>query len=219
MHAYNGRLIDSHESPQLNTKAVIDALKFVWDVARNEQVNIECDYQCQHNKFLSGQLAYIINGVWAYRDYQAALSENLVVNPIPSIDGNIIRPYFSSIVAFVPAAADSKERTQATQALMQYMQTLDFQREIWLTMSDLPAHQKVLNEIKELDNPDLLAILNALNEAVALPTSSNMLYVWEALLMGYRRYGSGALSAESAAQYMQSRAEKFIARSQSNRGE
>ncbi|MDO3385206.1 extracellular solute-binding protein [Gilvimarinus sp. SDUM040013] len=213
VHGFGGT-ITVEDKPSLNQPAMAEALSFVWTMAQSGVLDTKCNYQCQHKMFLDRKLAYIINGVWAYREYKNAHGDRLRVNSIPTINNRLSRPYFSSIVAFVPKKDVSDKEGDAIKSLFLFMQSTHFQRKIWSVLSDLPAHQHELNFLQELDDPDINAILTALSEAVPMPTTRNMLYIWEAMSMGYRRFGGGSLNANEAANYMQERAERYIDRSQ-----
>jgi maltose-binding protein MalE len=79
-------------------------------------------------------------------------------------------------------------------------------------LNDLPVHNKILAKIRQSDNQYLKIIIKALDQSVAMPTNQNMAIIWEAMLKGFTRYGSGAMNAEKASIYMQKIAERSIAR-------
>jgi maltose-binding protein MalE len=199
-------LIDNQ--PNLNTKAVQRALTFVWQEAQEGVVNSECSYACVVKKFQQQQLAFTINGIWAYKQFKRSLGDSLGIAQLPKIEGKPMRSYSSSIVAMFPKHSLTGRNQESLRKLLLFLQSPEFQRSLWYRLNELPALQTAFDDIKQQTDSDIEQLLLTLETTLPLSSHKNMSVVWEALLKGYTRFGSGAWDAERATAYMQRIAER-----------
>lgn len=198
--------------PNMATPAVQAALKFVWDLAREGYVNETCGYDCSFSRFIASEVAYTINGIWSFNQYKEVLGENLGVTTLPKIGDKVMRSYFSTIVAAFPHNSLSGEKSEEIKLLIKHVQTPEFQEKMWSTLKDFPVHKKVLQKILSEKDEELAIMLKGLEQGVPMPLEKNMLYIWESMLKGFSRYGSGAMDAKDASVFMQRLTERSIKR-------
>lgn len=200
---------------QLNSKAMQHALTFYWDLARQGTVNSQCDYQCATQGFVDQQLPYLISGFWAYTGLVEKLGDKLGIAPLPSINGHAMRSYFSAHVLAFPGKGLTGKKRLALLALADYMQSLAVQQRLWSLLQALPVNGQVLNAITSQASANISMVIKQLNQSEPLPNSLAMAIVWEAMLIGFKRYGGGIVDAPQATLLMQHLAEQSINNMQS----
>ena len=200
-----------HE-PNLDTSAMKAALNFNWQLASQGLVDRSCDYTCADYQFKNGQLAFTINGIWAYESFAETLGDDFGVMALPAINNQPMRPYFSTIVATFPKANMSDSKREALEAFAGFIQSNDFQQQLWLDMREIPAVESVLMAIRASADAETQNLLSTLETTVPMSSHENMTIIWEVILKGYLRYGSGIWNAERSTTYMQQLAKQHISR-------
>ncbi|MEJ6498545.1 sugar ABC transporter substrate-binding protein [Pseudoalteromonas lipolytica] len=210
LSAFNGDLIvDNHV--QLNTPAMQSALKFVWDLNKQNLVDRQCDYTCSNNAFKAQQAAFTIDGAWALKTYEEALGDNLSVQQLPKLNGEYMQPYYSTFVLAFPNDGLNGVNKDNLIKFAKLVQAEKFQTMIWQKLQDIPVNTEVLNSLKSQQGTELATLIEAMQFTKAMPSTVSMIIVWEVLNKGFIRYGSGALTAEQAGLFMQGLAERSIA--------
>ncbi|WP_300420161.1 extracellular solute-binding protein [uncultured Pseudoalteromonas sp.] len=210
LSAFNGDLIvDNHV--QLNTPAMQSALKFVWDLNKQNLVDRQCDYTCSNNAFKAQQAAFTIDGAWALKTYEEALGNNLGIQQLPKLNGEYMQPYYSTFVLAFPNDGLNGVNKDNLIKFAKLVQAEKFQTMIWQKLQDIPVNTEVLNSLKSQQGTQLATLIEAMQFTKAMPSTASMIIVWEVLNKGFIRYGSGALTAEQAGLFMQGLAERSIA--------
>ncbi len=210
LSAFNGDLIVENHV-QLNTPAMQSALKFVWDLNKQNLVDRQCDYTCSNNAFKAQQAAFTIDGAWALKTYEQALGDNLAVQQLPKLNGEYMQPYYSTFVLAFPNDGLNGVNKDNLIKFAKLVQAEKFQTMIWQKLQDIPVNTEVLNSLKSQQGTELATLIEAMQFTKAMPSTASMIIVWEVLNKGFIRYGSGALTAEQAGLFMQGLAERSIA--------
>lgn len=210
LSAFNGDLIvDNHV--QLNTPAMQSALKFVWDLNKQNLVDRQCDYTCSNNAFKAQQAAFTIDGAWALKTYEQALGDNLAVQQLPKLNGEYMQPFYSTFVLAFPNDGLNGVNKDNLIKFAKLVQAEKFQTMTWQKLQDIPVNTEVLNSLKSQQGTQLATLIETMQFTKAMPSTASMIIVWEVLNKGFIRYGSGALTAEQAGLFMQGLAERSIA--------
>ncbi len=199
-------------TPNMATPAVQAALKFVWDLAREDYIDETCGYDCSFSRFTASEVAYTINGIWSFNQFKEIMGENLGVSTLPKIGENTMQSYFSTIVAAFPHNSLNGEKSKEIHQLIKYLQTKTFQEKMWEELKDFPVHKEVLDKIVNQQDEEVNIMLKGLEEGLPMPLEKNMLFIWESMLKGFSRYGSGAMDAKDASVFMQRLTERSIER-------
>ncbi|TAA47098.1 sugar ABC transporter substrate-binding protein [Corallincola spongiicola] len=207
--AFDGWPMDS-DKVTLNTPAMIKALNFYRSLSDQGLVPKGCNYDCAQGQFLSGEYAYSINGDWAYSDFKKELGDSLGVALLPTIDGKPLKPMSSSFVLAFPRMQEKSETAEKLQALARFFQQAENQRYIYEQYRLLPVNDTVFSQIRDNAKGDEKVILEQLALTKAMPSEPAMAITWEALAKGYKRFMDHGYSAEKAAAYMQSLADREL---------
>lgn len=203
-----------HGQLTLNTPGMSKALEFYWSLPEQGLAQPQCDSSCYPQYFAESKFAYVIDGIWSLQQYQNALGDDLGIAVLPAINGQPMRPYFSSHVFTVLEAKRSPETLEAIRQLARFLQTEESQTWLWDNVKALPVNSIVLNRIRRSDDPNIRAIVTQLEQADAIPLNPHMAVIWEALSKGFNRYGADMLSAEQSAMLMQHLAARTMERQQ-----
>ncbi|MFC3647599.1 sugar ABC transporter substrate-binding protein [Planctobacterium marinum] len=192
----------------LNAQGTATALDFYRGLATSGIVAPECHYQCSFDKFVAGEVAYMINGSWALNGFTKALGNDLGIAQLPQIQGKVMKPYSSVFALAFPGNSASSEKQDALKQLAMFLQSDQIQRRIWDEYQFLPANSSIQKQIQLQSNDNISQFIMQLDNASPLPTDPEMSIIWEALVMGFNRHQGGALNASQASEYMQYVAEK-----------
>ena len=193
---------------QLNTPEMRQALKFYLATSQQGLVDQDCDYSCSIDNFSRGNSAYLISGVWSYRQLKVQLGDNLGISTLPTLNGNPMRSYFSSHVLAFPGNSLKGPKRQALLAFAQHLQRPSMQKLLWDKMQVLPVNSDILKQITAQADANTANIIRQLNQSVPMPNSYLMALVWEAMSIGFRRYAADVISVEQATLLMQHLAEQ-----------
>jgi len=210
LSAFNGELITDNQV-QLNTPAMQSALKFVWDLNKQNLVDRQCDYICSNNAFKAQQAAFTIDGAWALKTYEQTLGDNLGMQQLPKLNGEYMQPYYSTFVLAFPNDGLNGANKESLFKFAKLVQAEKFQTLVWQKLQDIPINIEVLNNLKAQQGTELATLTDAIQFTKPMPSTASMIIVWEVLNKGFIRYGSGALTAEQAGLFMQGLAERSIA--------
>ncbi|MGO4891092.1 sugar ABC transporter substrate-binding protein [Flavobacterium sp. W21_SRS_FM6] len=196
------------EQIQLNTPEMQRAIQFYWNLAVTGVVDEQCDYQCGIDKFEREQNAYLISGFWSFRQLSTRLGSKLGIAPLPAINGQPMRSYFTShVLAFLNHSLTGNKR-EALLALANFMQTEEVQQALWHQLNALPVNSLVLNKIEMQASSNVQVVIDLLNQSEPMPNNFKMAVVWEAISIGFKRYAAGVIDAKQATELMQHLAEE-----------
>ena len=197
--------------PNLDTQSMRKALNYVWGLAERGIVDANCDYACNEERFLTKQTHYSINGMWAYNRYKDRLGDELGVAPLPSIDGKPMKPYSTSFVIAFPGDALNSNKRDELLEFITLLHTPEVQQGLWQLRVGIPVRQDVYEQLLQSADADAKVFLSSLKNTELMPNTRGMMIIWEVLLKGFTRFGSGAMNAQQASLFMQRLAERSIA--------
>lgn len=204
----DGPVID--DRPNLDNLPMQEALAFVWNLANTDIVDQRCNYGCAEQRFISSKSAYLINGIWAYQNYKKELGDDLGIALLPKIGKREMKPFFSTIVAAFPRNKLTGPKQAALLSVLDYLQSDQLQKKLWHSLQEIPANEMVLNEIINNSDDELSQLVGTLLQTLPMSSHGNMAVIWEVILKGYLRYGSGIWTAERTTAYMQNLAMSHI---------
>ncbi|MCG7534803.1 extracellular solute-binding protein [Pseudoalteromonas sp. OOF1S-7] len=194
----------------LDTSAMVSALRWYKSLKDEAWLDVECDYDCTVNQFLSGEVAYTINGSWMFQRFSEHFGDKLGVTQLPSLRGEPMRSYFSSHVMAFPDHALSGEKSTQLRTLSEFLQSLPVQTSLWSSINALPVDRRALEMLKIQGITQVEALISTLEYAQPMPNEAQMAFVWEAMLKGLTRHLAGVLDEHQAAHFMQHIVEKSI---------
>lgn len=207
----DGWVFDENYNPTLNTEATVDALQFVHDLKFKHQiVPKEADNQMTDSLFKDGDVAFIINGVWAIGSYRDAENIDLGVAPIPKFEktGNYGQPMTSG-KGFIMIKGLSEQEQIAAMKFIDFMTNVAAQ-ELFVDNNFLPSNREAYQLPQIQNDPVMKGSSQALRHGRAMPVVPEMRGVWDAIRPALQSIMSDDLTPEEAAEQMQNEAEENI---------
>lgn len=208
---FGGWIMDDQDRPTLNTRATVEALKFVKDLRDVYRIiPNEADYNVADILFKDGNAAMIINGDWSWAGYQKA-GLDIGVAPLPRITstglwcGTMVSPKGFSLNANI-----SGEKLKWALELIRYLMAPENQRESTKELYTVPTHRTVQAEPFVRENPILRNSQIQIDHGRPMPVVPELRAIWDAMRPSYQAVLAGTKSAEQAARDMQSQALRRI---------
>lgn len=206
-HAFGDELIVDGRI-NLKNSGTVDALNFYRNIASSKMLDATCDYSCVTEDFYAGRYAYAINGDWGYENAKQKLGDDLGVAQLPALAGKRLMAMKSSLVlAFPNDALRSEARSRSVKLFSDYIQSRAFATRIYQELHTLPAHSEVIQLLRQKDDPAFQALLKQLDNSIPMPTSVAMITAWDSIRKGFKMFIEEHISAETAAAYMQKKAD------------
>ncbi|MGL6152205.1 MAG: sugar ABC transporter substrate-binding protein [Aeromonas sobria] len=207
LHTFGGTPV-SKGHITLDTPAMVQALEAYRTVASEQWIDPDCDYDTALTRFNEGKSAYLINGDWAFNDLVKNMGDQLGVALLPSWQTH---PMYSMSGAYVITASRSameeKDRRDAIQALLAFIQRQDIQQFIYQQGALLPVNQQAFTTISRHPTPLTKVLLEQFTATIPMPSDSAMSIAWQAMEKGFERFKEG-LGATETARYMQQLADQ-----------
>ncbi|BAS27047.1 sugar ABC transporter substrate-binding protein [Limnochorda pilosa] len=171
----------------------IAGARIVQLLAAEDLVPRGTDYQTMRALFLDGRVGMVLTGPWEIVNARNA-GIPYGVAKIPSIDGNVARP-FVGVQGFM-VNAFSPNKLLAMEFLQQYVMTKEGQLAIWEHDPRVPAHREAFEAVAE--DPDIAAFGASAADGIPMPNIPEMAVVWSALNDAMTFITNGEQSPEEA---------------------
>jgi arabinogalactan oligomer/maltooligosaccharide transport system substrate-binding protein len=206
-YGFGTKFVDETGSVGINTAAGISAAKYI--ASFNTLMPSDVDYGKADTLFKGGQAAMIINGPWAYSDYNKALSTNLGFKTIPVVTstGKAGAPFVGVKSMWVTKSA--KNPALMADILKFYTQA-DNQVSMVGSTGEIPANTTAQKDASVSGKASIKAFIDQANNGVPLPNTPYMGAVWGPTGDALKVIWLGKQSAEDALKAAQSAVEKNV---------
>jgi len=201
---FGGWIMDESGRPALDTRATVDALRFVKELRDVHRIiPNESDYEIADLLFKDGNAAMIINGDWSWAGYRNA-GLDIGVAPLPKITatglwcGTMVSPKGFSINANVP-----EEKKKWAVELIRYLMSEENQMESTRELYTMPTHLRVRGSKFVQNNEILRNSRIQIDHGRPMPVSPELRAIWDAMRPAYQALLAGTKTAEQAAHDMQ----------------
>lgn len=207
---FGGWVMDDDGTPTLDRPETVNAIRFVLDLRdRYRVIPAESDYDTAETLFKEGRAASIINGPWAFAEYERA-GIDFGIAPIPRVSetGLWSAPMVAAKGYSVNANLPDR-MIPAVRDLLVYLTGEAVQREMAEQLATIPTWRTLAEQ--DLGNPLLAASQAAADLGRPMPVAPQMRQVWDGMRGPYQLVMNGAVSPEEGARRMQAEVEKRIA--------
>ncbi len=208
---FGGWIVDEKNNPTLNTRAVIDAAQFIYDLANTHKIiPKECDYEIANALFKDGAAAMIINGSWSWGTYlENGIDIGLARIPLVDETGLWPTPAVQPMGYSVNVNL-KEEKLAVTIKLLKYLTSTQVQLRFTQVSRAIPARQDAFDSPVVRDNLMVSASLDQLMVGRVTPPVTELRWIYDAMRPGYQAIFTGQQTPEEAAEGMQKLAEKLI---------
>jgi arabinogalactan oligomer/maltooligosaccharide transport system permease protein len=211
MTGFGGWIMDDAGNPTLNSRGTVDGLKFIKRLRDEEKIiPNEADYNVADILFKDGNAGMIVNGDWSWAGYQKA-GLDIGVAPLPKISSTglwcapMVSPKGFSLNVNV-----SDEKKKWALELIRYLMSAENQMESARELFTMPTHLQVQQSDFVQQNDILRNSRIQIDRGRQLPVVPELRAIWDAMRPSYQSVLAGTMTAEQAAQEMQTLALRRI---------
>ena len=198
---------DSTAEPDLNTPAMVNALKFLADLRDKYRIiPREADYEIADVLFKEGRAAMMINGDWSWASYgKAGLNYGIAPLPLMTETGRYASP-LTSPKGFSINANVSDEQLKNIKLLLEFLLAPEQQLETSREIKTFPTRKELYDREELLTDPILVNSKRQIELGTPMPIITEMRAIWDAIRPVYQAVLSGTISPERGAEQMQKNA-------------
>ena len=212
LSGFGGWLVDEDGQPTLDTAAMVEALRFLYDLKFEYGVlPPEADYNLADGLFREGKAAMLVSGHWALAGYQEMEDLEWGVAPLPTVTETGLAP--SPLVMgqyFVIGADVPSQELETVRSLVEYMTASQRQLE-WMRQFDtLPTNKEALDDESVQSDPLWQVSVAQMLAGRGTSLGSNPTTLLEAMREPLEAVMANQMTPTEAAWQMQERAEKML---------
>lgn len=205
LNAFEGWPVDNAGQVTLNTAPMRNALQYFKDLTdKYKVVSPTLGYDEANKLFVSGKLAFFINGDWELNSYlrdEVKSKVDLGVAPLPAINGRTPHSMTNGRHYFLSAPA-SGDRLKAALYFLQFQARPDQQKQL-LPLGLLSPTKAVLSGPEIKNNPLWASVVEQLKDAKIQPVTKGITKVWTSMNRWMKAVMDGTASPAEAAGAMQ----------------
>jgi arabinogalactan oligomer / maltooligosaccharide transport system substrate-binding protein/arabinogalactan oligomer / maltooligosaccharide transport system permease protein len=201
---FGGWVLDSTNTPTLDTPAMINALKFIQDLRdKYKIIPKEADYDIADVMFKERKAAMIINGDWSWSSYgNAGINYGISILPLITETGKYCTPMVAP-KGFSINENVNPEKLRIIKELMKFLLSPDKELETSLEVKTFPSRKELYTNPKLLHDEIFVNSKKQIEHGIALPIVTEMRAIWDAMRPAYQAVLGGATTPEAAAKQMQ----------------
>ena len=212
LSGFGGWLVDEDGQPTLDTAAMVEALRFLYDLKFEYGVlPPETDYDLADGLFREGKAALLVNGHWALAGYRETEDLEWGMAPLPTVTETDLAPSPLVMGQYLVIGSDvSEQKLEAVRLLVEYMTSSQRQLE-WMRQFDtLPTNKAVLDDESVHSDPLRQVSVAQLLAGRGASLGSNPTTVLEAMREPLEAVMANQMTPTEAARQMQERAEEML---------
>jgi maltose-binding protein MalE len=208
---FGGWVMTDDGQPTLDSKAMVDALKFIQDLRdKYKIIPGEADYNIADALFKDGKSAMIINGDWSWAGYKKA-GIDIGVAPLPKIvsTGLWCEPMISP-KGFSLNANVSPEKRALVLELLRFLMQPDIQLQTAEALNTMPTRKEAVNSDFVQNNDIMKNSAIQIEHGRTMPVVPELRAIWDAMRPSYQAVLGGVKTPGQAAKDMQALALRKI---------
>lgn len=198
---------DTTAVPNLNTPAMVNALKFLADLRdKHKIIPREADYEIADVLFKEGRAAMMINGDWSWASYgKAGLNYGIAPLPLMTETGRYASP-LTSPKGFSINSNVTDEQLKNIKLLLEFLLAPEQQLQTAKEIKTFPTRKELYGREELLTDPILVNSKRQIELGTPMPIITEMRAIWDAIRPVYQAVLSGTISPERGAEQMQNNA-------------
>ena len=213
--SFGGKVLDDPTSakakPTLNTPEAKAWFTFLAKIHKDGVIPKEADYDVASNLFKEGKVPFLINGPWSFVDYIENAEMDIMLAPIPSINGKFPAPYCAvKGYTISQTAVKDPNKMEAVRLFVERVTNVKSQLAMMDTHKQLPSISDALKDKAVTDDPMIASQKAQLEKCVPQPIITQMRAIWDAVKPVQQELFAGKVTPEEAPAKMQKRAEDGI---------
>lgn len=199
------------------SQSMLQSLSFYRQLLGKLNIELECNSDCSRNKFLRGDVPYLIDGDWAFEPLSQKFGSQLGIAQLPTYQGNAMQSLSGSkVIAVTKGAFQNPQKRELAESFIRSMQDEMFLKQLSQKYQYISSSKRVNQEVFTPKDELAYAIYNQYLAAQPMPTTLRISFVWEVLSRGFYRYFDG-MPAEEVTLYMDTLVHQFESKIESTR--
>jgi len=197
MQGFGGRVFSKKGQPTLDTKPVIDSMRFAQRLAHKEGIMPEeATSMLVTTLFNKGDAAFVINGPWFMGEIEKGVDYGVAVFPkIDDAGGRPGTPFLTAESIIMSAKSTDKK---GAFKIMQYLTSVEAGK-VLATKGRITVARKAVYDDPKLANDPKLSVFRAqLKNSVPMPNSPAMKMVWSPATTAMNKIINGKADPEAA---------------------
>ena len=195
-----GALLGQEDDVRVDTEAAVHWLSLLRDLKANPAIAAKSDYGRADGLFRDGKAAMTVNGMWALRDYQAALGSDLGVATLPEVEAGKPASPFVGVKCLMVNPNGGKASIERAMKFARFMVSPRMSR----LMKEVAGHVPVVTDVPLGDGDLLAAFARQAAVGTALPAAPEMREVWGPMDQAIEKVMTDVASPDAAIQEAQS---------------
>lgn len=209
MQGFGGRVFDKKGAPTLDTKEVIDSMRFAQKLAHSSGIMPEeVSSTLVTTLFNQGKAAMVINGPWFIGELEKGVDYGVAVLPkINEAAGKPAKPFLSAEGVIMSAKATDKK---AAFEVMKHLTSVEAGRIMAKAGRQTVARKAVYDDAEIAKDPVLSVFRAQLQESVPTPNTPAMRMVWSPATTAMNKIINGKADPAETMKAAQAEVQKLV---------
>nr|WP_211193689.1 extracellular solute-binding protein [Pyxidicoccus fallax] len=195
LFGFGGELFDASGRALFDTPGMTKSLAFVKKLQDDRYLPQEVSGALVKSLFNDGRAAMVISGPWFAGEVSPAVDYRVVALPVVSETGIPLKPFLGVEAAFVSAQSKQGEKAQQ---LARFLSTGESSRIRVTVGRQIPAEVAAYQLPEVKDDVLISSFREAARDATPMPSSLEMLRVWEPMKLALRGVLQGGTAPQDA---------------------
>ncbi|MEZ8604881.1 extracellular solute-binding protein [Vibrio splendidus] len=182
---------DMLSSINIDGEGLVSIFEFIDKLEKAKTIEASCNETCARQRFITGEVEFLIDGDWAFSELDQAYGEHLHVNSLPTYRDKAMSSFSGAkIFAITKKGMNNPEKREALKEVVQYLQSNSF---TYLAHSNamISPFREVNQRRVEEGNKTFSNMYDEFQSSQMMSSDYKMAIVWEASARAYERYKSG----------------------------
>ncbi|MFA0309426.1 maltose/maltodextrin-binding protein [Vibrio splendidus] len=187
---------DLLSSKNINGEGLVAIFDFIDMLQQKKVIESSCSDTCARQRFIHGEVEFLIDGDWAFNELDEAFGRNLYVNPLPTYRGESMSSFSGAkIFAVTDKGMQNLDKKAALKEVVLYLQSSSFTYLAHSNAMVSPFYEVNQRRVEE-GNQIFSNMYDEFQASQMMSSDYKMAIVWEASARAYQRYKSGMPKSE-----------------------
>nr|WP_275665032.1 extracellular solute-binding protein [Vibrio sp. Isolate34] len=181
---------DILSSRNVDGEGLVSIFEFIDKLEKAQVIEASCNEVCARQRFIDGDVEFLIDGDWAFGELNQAYGDQLHVGSLPTYRDKAMSSFSGAkIFAITQKGMDNPNKREALKQVVQYLQSNSFTYLAHSNAMISPFREVNLRRVEE-GNMTFSNMYDEFQSSQMMSSDYNMAIVWEASARAYERYKS-----------------------------
>ena len=181
---------DILSSRNVDGEGLVSIFEFIDKLEKAQVIEASCNEVCARQRFIDGDVEFLIDGDWAFGELHQAYGDQLHVGSLPTYRDKAMSSFSGAkIFAITQKGMDNPNKREALKQVVQYLQSNSFTYLAHSNAMISPFREVNLRRVEE-GNMTFSNMYDEFQSSQMMSSDYKMAIVWEASARAYERYKS-----------------------------